>query len=75
MKEVKINTKLKRALLLKACDYCLDLSKVILAGVVLASIMDLDINRFVVLGCGVAVVLILALLGFLLYVLGNQRKL
>lgn len=72
---IKINTKLKRALLLKACDYCLDLSKVILAGAVLACIMDLDINRVVVLSLSIIAVFGFATTGFVLYILGSQRKL
>lgn len=63
-KEIKISSKVKRALFLKACDYCLDLSKLVLAGVVLACIMDMEINRVLVLIVGLTITTMLATLGF-----------
>lgn len=73
-KVIKINVKVKRALYLKACDYCLDLSKIVMGGVVLASVMSMDIDKVFVLGLGVAATIILAVMGFFFYIVGHQRK-
>ncbi|MBO6287985.1 MAG: ABC transporter permease [Prevotella sp.] len=60
---------------MKASDYSLDISKLILAGVVLAGVVDLNVNKAFLLVSGIAVVFIFALVGFFLYILGNQSKL
>lgn len=66
---------IKKRTILKASDYCLDISKLILAGVVLGGVVDLDINKSYLLIAGTIVVVIFGLAGFLLYILGNQNKL
>lgn len=60
---------------MKASDYSLDISKLILAGVVLAGVVDLNVNKAFLLVSGIAVVFIFALVGFFLYILGNHSKL
>ena len=44
--------------------YCLDISKLIFGGVVLAGIMDLEINRYWLFGLGSLIVIVIALAGF-----------
>jgi len=48
----------------EAGKYCLDLSKLIFGGIVLAGIMKLDVNSYVLFVLGTIVVVITALLGF-----------
>ena len=43
--------------------YCLDISKLIFGGVVLAGIMDLEINRYWLFGLGSLIVIVIALAG------------
>jgi len=74
-KKIKFNSTIKKRTILKASDYSLDISKLILAGVVLAGVVDLNVNKAFLLVSGIAVVFIFALVGFFLYILGNQSKL
>ena len=73
--KLKFNSTVKKRTILKASDYCLDISKLILAGVVLAGVVDLDINKSYLLIAGSFVVVVFGLGGFFLYILGNQSKL
>ena len=74
-KKIRFNSTVKKRTILKASDYSLDISKLILAGVVLAGVVDLNINKTYLLISGIAVVTIFCLAGFFLYILGNQSKL
>ena len=58
--KLKFNSTVKKRTILKASDYCLDISKLILAGVVLAGVVDLDINKSYLLIAGSFVVVVLA---------------
>ena len=44
-KKLRMSSTVKKRTILKASDYCLDISKLILAGVVLAGVVDLKINK------------------------------
>ena len=72
---IRFNSAIKKRTILKASDYCLDISKLILAGVVLGGVVDMDINKSYLLIVGTCVVVIFGLFGFFLYILGNQSKL
>ena len=74
-KKLRFNSAIKKRTILKASDYCLDISKLILAGVVLGGVVDLDINKTYLLFAGTIVVVVFGLAGFFLYILGNQNKL
>ena len=74
-KGIRFNSTIKKRTILKASDYCLDISKLILAGVVLAGVVDLNINKSYLLFAGSLVVVIFSMTGFFLYILGNQSKL
>lgn len=74
-RKIRFNSAVKKRTILKASDYCLDISKLILAGVVLGGVVDLDINKTYLLFAGTTVVVMFGLAGFLLYILGNQNKL
>jgi uncharacterized membrane protein YraQ (UPF0718 family) len=47
--------------------YCLDMSKLIFGGVILAGIMNLEVDRIFLLGVGGLLVLFLMMLGFVFY--------
>lgn len=74
-KRLRISSTIKKRTVLKASDYCLDISKLILAGVVLAVVVDMGINESALFIVGLGVVLSFAIIGFFLYILGNQSKL
>ena len=54
--------------------YCLDISKLVFGGVVLAGVMDLGIDRYWLFGLGSLIVLITALTGLALLGLSNFKS-
>ena len=58
--------------------YCIDISKLVFGGVVLAGIMKLDVNRALLFGLGTVVVLFVVLLtvsaGLICILLANSNK-
>ena len=75
MKKLRYSSTIKKRTILKASDYCLDISKLILAGVVLAGVVDMGINKIALSIVGLTIVLFFGVAGFFLYILGNQSKL
>ena len=73
--KIRYSSTIKKRTVLKASDYCLDISKLVLAGVVLAGVVDMDINKVVLSLVGLLIVLVFGVAGFFLYILGNQSKL
>ncbi|MBP3788067.1 MAG: ABC transporter permease [Prevotella sp.] len=51
----------------EASRFVLDIAKLVFAGVILGSIMDMDINKGFVFGVGLIIVICLIILGGLLY--------
>ena len=72
---IKFNSTIKKRTILKASDYCLDISKLILAGVVLAGVVDMNTDKTILLLAGSFAVVAIGLLGFFFYIIGNQSKL
>lgn len=69
------NEKTNREILLGEFGrYCLDLSKLVFGGIILAGIMELDINRLVLFGIGTIIVLLTAVTGFVFIKLSNTQK-
>lgn len=54
--------------------YCLDISKLIFGSVVLAGIMDLEINRYWLFGLGSLIVIVIALAGFAFIKLSDVKN-
>ena len=54
--------------------YCLAISKLIFGGVVLAGIMDLEINRYWLFGLGSLIVIVIALAGFAFIKLSDVKN-
>lgn len=63
----------KRNFAEKFGDYCLDMSKLIFGGVVLAGIMELDVNPYWLFGIGLFIVILFAIAGFLMDELFNLK--
>ena len=74
-RKIRFNSTIKKRTILKASDYCLDISKLILGGVVLAAVIDMGINEGALFLIGLVIVISFAAIGFFLYILGNQNKL
>ena len=55
-------------------NYCLDISKLVFGGIILAGIMELDISRFILFGIGATIVLLTAITGFIFVRLSNSKK-
>ena len=56
-------------------DYCLDISKLVFGGIILAGIMELDVSKFVLFGVGTAIVLLTAAAGFVFVRLSDSKEL
>ncbi|OUO52249.1 hypothetical protein B5F78_12545 [Bacteroides sp. An279] len=54
--------------------YCIDISKLVFGGVVLAGIMKLDVNRALLFGLGTVVVLLTVAAGLICILLANSNK-
>ena len=54
-------------------DYCLDISKLVFGGIVLAGVMELDVNPYLLFGIGLFIILF-ATAGFLMNDLFNFKK-
>ena len=58
----------KRELMMQESGkYCLDMSKLIFGGVILAGIMNLGVNNLYLFGTGGLFVILLAVMGFVCY--------
>lgn len=64
----------KKTLFAEIGKYCTDISKLVFGGIILAGLMDLEINRLVLILSGLAVVLIFAVAGVSFSVLSDNKK-
>lgn len=71
-KRNRLSTKAFKALALKICDYFLDISKLVFAGVVLGTVMGYNVNREVTLTFGVIATLIFAGIGIAFYFISKK---
>lgn len=55
-------------------DYCLDISKLVFGGIVLAGVMELDVNPYLLFGIGLFIVILFATAGFLMNDLFNLKR-
>lgn len=53
--------------------FVLDIAKLVFAGVILGSIMDMDINKAIVFGVGIAIVIGLIVLGGFFYYIAIKK--
>jgi hypothetical protein len=68
-----LDRKTTSKLCLEASKYSLDLSKLVFGGVILSGIMGMNINRIYLLSVGFITVFLTAMLGLILFVLGNKK--
>ncbi len=72
MKRIDIERKEKFAE--KFGDYCLDISKLVFGGIVLAGVMELDVNPYWLFDIGLFIVILFATAGFLMNDLFNLKR-
>lgn len=54
--------------------YCIDLSKLVFGGIILAGIMDLDISRIMLFGIGTCITILTAIAGFICILLSENKN-
>ena len=64
----------KRTLFAEASKFCLDIAKLVIGGVLLASIMKEDIDKITLYMLGVLIVLFFTFLGFLFLIISKKIK-
>ena len=64
----------KKKLYVKGSDFCLDLAKLVFAGVILAGVMDLKLDENLLFLTGTIVLVILIITGVALFIKGNQKQ-
>ena len=65
--ETKMKQKKRELMMQEYGKYCLDMSKLIFGGVILAGIMNLGVDDFVLFGTGGILVALFASMGFIFY--------
>lgn len=71
---MKLNNATRKKVYLEVSKYALDLSKLVFGGVILAGIMDLGVNRSLLLAFGFVFVGLFAAVGFFFFLLGNKKR-
>ena len=64
----------KRTLFAEASKFCLDIAKLVIGGVLLASIVKEDIDKVTLYMLGVLIVLFFTFLGFLFLIISKKIK-
>lgn len=64
---VNMKQKKRELMMQELGKYSLDMSKLIFGGVILAGIMNLGVNEWVLFGLGGSLVILLAAIGFVFY--------
>ncbi|MBP3845438.1 MAG: ABC transporter permease [Prevotella sp.] len=73
MKKLKITNTTRQKLFLEISKYSLDMSKLVFGGIVLAGIMGLSLDKTLLFGVGMLAVIMLAIFGFVFFIVGNQK--
>ena len=71
---MKLNIEQQKALLEEGYKFCFDVVKLILGGVILAGIMQEDINKVVLYGTGFFFIVLFLAVGVLLIILLKRRR-
>ncbi len=69
-----ISSTTKKKLYIKGSDFCIDLAKLVFAGVILAGVMDLQLDKGLLFITGTFVLVILIITGMALFIKGNQKQ-
>ena len=70
---MKLNRDEKRTLFAEASKFCLDIAKLIIGGVLLASIVKEDIDKVTLYSMGVLMVLFFTLIGFAFLLISKKK--
>lgn len=73
-KNHRMDKETKRDNYKEAGKYCLDMSKLVFGGIILAGIMQLGVNNVLLFSLGLAATACLALLGFMFNTFSNPKK-
>lgn len=71
---MKLNIEQKRSLFEEGYKFCFDVVKLIIGGVILAGIMQEDIDRTSLYGWGIFFIFILASLGVYFLIMSKSKK-
>jgi len=60
-------------LFIKGSEFCFDLAKLVFAGIIIAGIMGMEFDNYLLVAVGLVVLILLSLTGIALFIKGNQK--
>ena len=69
-----ISSTTKKKLYVKGSDFCIDMAKLVFAGIILAGIMGMDFHKGALVGVASLFLLVLIFTGIALFIKGNQKQ-
>ena len=69
-----ISSTTRKKLFIKGSDFCFDLAKLVFAGIIIAGIMGMDFDNYLLVLLGLIVLILLSLTGIALFIKGNQKQ-
>lgn len=69
-----ISSTTRKKLFVKGSDFCFDLAKLVFAGIIIAGIMGMDFDNYLLVLLGLIVLILLSLTGIALFIKGNQKQ-
>ena len=69
-----ISNTTKKKLFVKGSDFCLDMAKLVFAGIILAGIMGMNFENHLMVIVGTVTLFVLVLTGIALFIKGNQKQ-
>ena len=69
-----ISNTTRKKLFIKGSDFCFDLAKLVFAGIIIAGIMGMDFDNYLLVLLGLIVLILLSLTGIALFIKGNQKQ-
>ena len=69
-----ISSSTKKKLYIKGSDFCIDMAKLVFAGIILAGIMGMDFHKGLLVGVASVFLCALIFTGVALFVKGNQKQ-
>ena len=73
-KKKYISSTTRKKLFIKGSDFCFDLAKLVFAGIIIAGIMGMDFDNYLLVTLGLIVLILLSLTGVALFIKGNQKQ-
>jgi len=72
-KRLIISSTTKKKLFIKGSEFCFDLAKLVFAGIIIAGIMGMEFDNYLLVAVGLVVLILLSLTGIALFIKGNQK--